>query len=286
MNNLEKRQYDHDFALNGDGLSDKEKSLLKYPESLKTIEDAQKIKEILLSLDFVRCEGGPTLMGQEQGLSCTIEGERRNETPRREFDVPPFYIAKYTVTNAEIELFDRKHSMTNTSKGDKSPVTCITYGRAVGFALWLSEQAGLSFSLPTEPQYISAVAPYGWEYPHKVSGHPDRRVFNNYKAFVEAYPEGEIGATLEVDDPRVPLNHIGLSHAIGNVSIFTLGHYLTMGHWGSVSDGAYVVIVGGNFRHCPYGTRAVSRGIVDVTGIFDTVGIRLVHPDPEYLLRT
>lgn len=285
MNDLERRRYEDDFLLNREGMSGKERALLRYPNRLKAPEDAQEIRETLLSLNFVRCEGGPTLMGQKQGLPCSIEGQRRNETPRREFDIPPFYIARYTVTNAEFELFDRKHSRTNTSRGDKSPVTCITYGRAVGFALWLSEQTGLSFSLPTEPQYISAVAPYGWEYPHKASGHPDRRVFNNYKAFVEAYPEGEIGATLEVDDPRVPLNHIGLSHAIGNVSIFTLGHYPTPGHWGSVSDGSYVVIVGGDFRHCPHGTRIVSRGIVDVTGIFDTVGIRLVHPDPEYLLR-
>lgn len=284
MSNLEKRQYDQEFLLNGEGLSDKEKALLRFPDRLKTAEDAKEIKEMLLSLDFVRCEGGPTLMGQDQGLPCTIEGQRRNETPKREFEVPPFYIAKYTITNADFELFDPKHSRTNTSRGDRNPATCVTYGRAIGFANWLSEQSGLAFSLPTEPQYVSAVAPYGWEYPHKEAGNPDRRVFNNYKAFVHAYPDGEIGATLEVDDPRVPLNHIGLSHATGNVSIFTLGHYPTPGHWGASSDGAYVVVVGGNFRLCPFGTRTVTRGIMDVTGIVDTVGIRLVHPDPEYLL--
>ncbi len=284
MNNLERRQYEHDFLLNGEGLSDKERALLIYPERLKTPEGAQDTKERLLSLDFVRCEGGPTIMGQEHGLPCSIEGQRRNETPRREFDIPPFYVAKYAVTNIEFELFDPKHSRTNTSKGDKTPATCITYGRAVGYALWLSERTGLSFSLPTEPQYVSAVAPYGWEYPHKVSGGPDRRVFNNYKAFIDAYPEGEIGAAMEVDDPRVHVNHIGLNHATGNVSIFTLGHYPTPGHWGSASDGSYTVVVGGNFRLCPLGTRSVTRGIIDVTAIVDTVGIRLVHPDPEYLL--
>lgn len=284
MSKVEKRQYAEELLQNEEALSAKEKALLRFPERLKTIEDAKEIKEILLSLDFVRCEGGRTLMGQDQGLPCTIEGQRKNETPRREFDLPPFYIAKYTITNADFELFDPKHSRTNTSRGDKNPVTCVTYGRAIGFANWLSEQTGLAFCLPTEPQYISAVSPYGWEYPHKETGNPDRKVFNNYKAFVGAYPEGEIGATLEVDDPRVPTNHLGLSHPTGNVSIFTLGHYSTTGHWGANSDGAYVVVVGGNFRLCPYGTRTVTRGIMDVTGIVDTVGIRLVHPDPEYLL--
>lgn len=266
-------------------MSDKEKSLLCFPGKLKTPDDASEIKEMLSSLDFVHCEGGTTLMGQEQGLPCSIEGQRRNETPQREFEVPPFYISKYALSNAEYEMFDSKHSRTNTSRGDKNPVTCVTYGRAVGYALWLNKQTGLAFSLPTEPQYVAAVAPYGWMYPHKPSGKPDRHVQNNYLAFPEAYPDGENGATLEVDDPRIPDNYLGLKHASGNVSIFTLGHYPTPGHWGAVSDGSYVVVVGGNFRLCPFGTRTITRGIIDVTAIIDTVGIRLVHPDPDYLCR-
>jgi len=285
MSNWEKRHYEQEFFEYGEGLSAKEKALLNLPSRLNTPENATEIKEILLSLDFVRCEGGPTLMGLVNGLPCSIEGQRRNETPQREFVVPPFYIAKYTVTNAEFELFDPNHSRTNTSKGDKNPATCMTYGKAVGFALWLSKQTGLAFSLPTEPQYVSAVAPYGWEYPHKSEGIPDRHVQNNYKGFKDAYPDGELGATMEVNDSRVPVNHLGLTHASGNVSVFTLGHYPTQGHWGSSSDGSYTVVVGGNFRLCPFGTRTVTRGIMDVTGVVDTVGIRLVHPDPEHILQ-
>ncbi|MBU1071478.1 formylglycine-generating enzyme family protein [Patescibacteria group bacterium] len=286
MNKLEKRLYQQDFSDCENNLSDKERLLLKYPDGLETSKDTQEIKETLLSLGFVKCKGGPTLMGQKNGLTCTIEGQRRNETPQREYNVPPFYIAKHTITNTEYEQFDPRHSRTNTSKGDKNPVTCITYGRAVGFTTWLNEQSGLAFNLPTEPQYVCAIAPYSWQYPHKPNGNPDRHVFNNYKAFVNAYPEGEIGATLEVDDPRVPVNQIGLNHVTGNVSIFTLGHYPTLGHWGSISDGSYTIIVGGNFRLCSLGTRSVTRGIIDVTAIIDTVGIRLVHPDPEHLLQT
>lgn len=225
MSNIEKRLYEQELFFGETGLSDKEKALLCFPERLKAQEDAVEIKELLLSLDFVRCEGGPTLMGQDEGLPCSIEGQRYNETPRREFEVPPFYISKYAVTNAEFEMFDPRHSRTNTSRGDKNPVTCITYGRAIGYALWLNKQTDLVFSLPTEPQYVAAAAPYGWKYPHKPDGLPDRHVQNNYMAFVEAYPEGEIGSTLEVNDHRVPNNYLGLKHASGNVSIFTLGHY-------------------------------------------------------------
>jgi hypothetical protein len=141
------------------------------------------------------------------------------------------------------------------------------------------------FCLPTEPQYVAAIAPYGWQYPSSEANHPKRGEQNHYKAFPQKYPEGELGSTLEVDDKSVPPSYLGLNHPTGNVSIFTFGHYPTPGHWGSASDVSYVVVLGGNFRLCPFSTRVVTRGIMDVTGITDTVGIRLVHPDPEYLIR-
>ena len=47
MSNVEKRQYHQDFLLNEEGLSDKERALLRFPERLKTAEDAKEIKEIL-----------------------------------------------------------------------------------------------------------------------------------------------------------------------------------------------------------------------------------------------
>jgi formylglycine-generating enzyme required for sulfatase activity len=222
-------------------------------------------------------------MGQEKGLICSIEGRRANETPVREISIPPFYISKFTVTNSEFEVFDPRHTRTNTSKGDKNPVTCLTYGRAISYLIWLNQQKNMAFSIPTEPQWVAAVAPYGWQYADKPEGRPERSSQNIYKSFVEAYPEGEQGATLDVDDERVQPNRLGIFHATGNVSVFTLGHYSTEGHWGSASDGSYSVVVGGNFRLCPLGTRVVTRGILDVTAIVDTVGIRLVHPDPKYL---
>jgi formylglycine-generating enzyme required for sulfatase activity len=223
-------------------------------------------------------------MGANEGLPCSIEGERSNETPVRVVEVPPFYISKNTVTNIEFEEFDKRHSRTNTSRGDRNPVTCLTYGRAISYILWLNERTGLSFRLPTEPEYVAAVAPYGWQFPYKENGHPSRKSQNHFRAFPELYPDGELGSTVQVDDPIVPPNYLGLNHPTGNVSIFSFGHYSTEGHWGANSDGSYVVILGGNFRLCPFSTRSLSRGILDVTGVADTVGIRLVHPDPEYLL--
>ena len=265
-------------------LSPREIDLLNPPLRLKDNNDAIDIKEELEALGFVRFPGGKVLMGNESGLPCSIEGERRNETPPRIIEVPPFYIAKNTITNVEFEQFDTNHTRTNTSMGDRNPVTCITYGRAISYVKWLNRETGLSFCLPTEPQYVAAVAPYGWQYPYSEGDHPRRGGQNHYRAFPDKYPSGESSATLEVDDDPIPYSYLGLNHPTGNVSIFSFGHYPTVGHWGSNTDGSYVVVLGGNFRLCPFGTRSVTRGIVDVTAISDTIGIRLVHPDPEYLV--
>lgn len=266
--------------------SEKEFALVNAQDELPERFDAEAIKDKLLARGFIRVEECTVIMGAEEGLPCSIEWQRLNETPRREIHVPPYYISKYTVTNEEYEKFDKRHSRTHTSSGDRNPVTCLTYGKAIGYALWLNEQTGLAFSLPTEPQYVAAATPIGWQYTTHESGHPYRKTQNHFRAFPEKYPDGELGATLPVDDPTVEPNHLGIHHATGNVSIFSLGHYPTPGHWGSTSDGSYVIVLGGNFRLCPLGTRSITRGVQDVTGIADTVGIRLVHPDPEYLLKS
>jgi len=284
MNN-EHESSEQDYFGFYENLSDREKSLGKLDKPLKFVEEVVEMKEKLASLGFVRCEGGPVLMGQDKGLLCSIEGRRSNETPSREIVIPPFYISKFDVSNVEFEKFDLRHTRTNTSSRDKSPVTCLTYGRVISYVIWLNQQTNMAFSIPTEPQWVAAVAPYGWQYSEKPDGRPERSSQNVYKSFVDKYPQGELGATLDVDDARVPPNYLGLYHATGNVSVYTLGHYSTTGHWGSASDGSYSVVVGGNFRLCPLGTRVVTRGILDVTAIVDTAGIRLVHPEPESLLK-
>jgi len=278
------RSYQEDFQQATGLLSNKERGLISASLPVDSLATAEEIKEALVARGFVRCPGGLVVMGNQQGLRCSIEGYRSNETPVREYEIPPFYVCKYTVTNVEYEEFDARHTRTSTSRGDRNPVTCITYGRAIGYALWLNTKTKLTFSLPTEPQWVYAVAPYGWQYSYKEGGKPDRRAENVYSSFPESYPTGETASTLEVDSDLVSPNERGICHATGNVSVYALGHYQTQGHWGSVSDGSYSIVLGGNFRLCPYSSRVSTRGILDVTGIIDTVGIRLVHPDPEFVL--
>ena len=271
--------FNHELERVISGLSEREARFFKpIPET--TEEEALKTIEILESIGFVRCPLGLVSMGVEKGLKCTIEGKRANETPVRQLDLESFFVSKTTVTNTQFEEFDPNHARTLTSSKDASPVTCITYGHAISYAIWVNDKTGMNFSLPIEPQLVKAAAPDGWEYSYQEDGRPIREAENVYKSYPHLYPEGELGSTLEVNDPRVPINYLGLHHSSGNVSVYTLGHYRTEGHWGAASDGAYVVVFGGNFRTCPHGSRIVTRGIIDVAAVMDTVGIRLVHPDP------
>lgn len=207
-----------------------------------------------------------------------------NETPAHQIYVPPFYVAQHTVKNTEFELFDEKHTRPSTSPLDTCPVTCVSYGRAISYVDWLNAQTSMHFSLPNEAQFTAYTAPIGWKFPYQESGKPSRKIENVYGAYTNPYP-GDFTAAVEVDNEDAQPNHLGIFHAGGNVSVFTLGHYHAEGHWGFNSDGAYAVIRGGNFRTCPYGARTVSRGVLDIAAITDTVGIRLVHPDPYHHLQ-
>lgn len=270
--------YDGEWERSKASLSERERELLQ-PLRL-TAEEAQEMARHLAELGFVKCEGGTVTMGNQEGLACKIEGRRLNEEPRRAMVLPPFYVCTTTVTNMEYEAFDRRYSRAPTSPGDTHPATCMSYARAISYALFLNEQTGMKFSLPTEPQAVLAMAPESWQYPHRKDGRPARKEQNVYKSYPDAYVGQMVASTLPVDSDLVPTNYLGLRHATGNVSIFTLGHYPTTGHWGAQSDGSYCMAVGGNFRTCPLGSRTVTRGIIDVAGTTDTIGIRLVHPDP------
>jgi len=260
-------------------LSVRESALKQVP--IYSPEKATEIKQYLTQNGFVKCEDGVATMGADVGLRCSIEGRRSNETPQRQIPIHSFYISRTTVTNLQFEKFDKRHRRTNTSTRDNQPVTCISYGRAISYVVWLNNQTGMNFSLPTEPQLVRALAPDGWHYPYKKDGKPERRGQNVFNSYPELYPKEEAGATLDVDDSTVPLNHLSIYHPTGNVSVFTLGHYTAEGHWGASSDGAYTILMGGNFRTCPYGTRILGRGIADIAAITDVTGIRLAHPDPD-----
>jgi len=230
-------------------------------------------ENLLKQLNFVWFPGGKVMMGARFPVPCNFEGYRHNETPRRELEVGPLWLAKFCITNAQYEELDKKHCRPPTSTRDKDPVTNVTYYDALKFAEFLSQKFGLNFTLPTEPEWVFAAAPYGWELVYKRGPRP---IPSKTWTFHPSKPENY--HTLEVDNP-LDINSAGLYHMGGNVCRIALGSFNTPGHWGAETDGMYCILKGGNFGHCPFGAGVHRRDIMGVAARSERVGFRLAHPD-------
>jgi formylglycine-generating enzyme required for sulfatase activity len=227
-------------------------------------------EQILLALNFVLVPASEIRIGTRYPIVCQLEGCRRNEVGVRDFDVKPFWLNKFCVTNADFEKFNPYHNRPPTSERDKDPVTDVTYLDALRYARWLSRQYELPYvTLPTEPEWVCAAAPFGWEFPYKKGPKPQRERAHTY--------DPSHYHTLEVDDDRFETNFLGLYHVGGNVMEMTLGWYYTSGQYGSETDGAYYIAKGGDFGHCSFSAGIQRRAIVDVSMRSSRIGFRLAY---------
>jgi formylglycine-generating enzyme required for sulfatase activity len=227
--------------------------------------DTASAAAILRELGFVRLVGGPVRLGSDRPLPCRLEGHRRNETPVRDVEVSPFWIARRCVANWEYERCDRRWRRPLTSPDDTHPAVNVTYLNALDYCRWMSERYGLPFSLPSEAQWVFAAAPYGWSFPWGECPDQDSALTRG----------SAVNGPVHVDDPRFGTNWCGLLHVGGNVSQFVLGHYFAPGHGGATIDGCYCLVKGGNWMLCCQSPGVQRRGLVDVAARLPTVGFRL-----------
>jgi formylglycine-generating enzyme required for sulfatase activity len=94
----------------------------------------------------------------QQGSPESETGRLPNEGPRHSVTFPnPFLISKYEITNKQYRLFDPTHTSSkvlNTDlDGDRQPVVGITWSQAKDYCAWLTKQASMTFSLPTEAEW-------------------------------------------------------------------------------------------------------------------------------------
>lgn len=127
-------------------------------------------------LDLVPgCEivsAGPFLMGtpdaERSGLAKRYGGTRESyaeESPQHEVDLPAFAIMRAPVTNALYEQWVLatgapiplawRGGVLQEDLRDH-PVVDVSWDDAVAFAIWLSEQTGTQWELPTEAQWEKA----------------------------------------------------------------------------------------------------------------------------------
>jgi len=237
------------------------------------IENPEKEKqlEILREKEFVRLKGRLVQMGTNKPLPCLFEGFRKNEIPVHQVEAKPFWICRVKVTNVFYESIIRGHKRPLQGENDNMPVTDITYGEAIRFCEKLNKQTKMRFRLPTEPEWVFAAAPGGWEYIHK-GEKPNI-------AYGHVYNDGCKEFIVEVKDSRWPVNYFGLHQMGHNVSEMTYGTYYTQGNYGFETDGMYYIIRGGNYGHCKFGLGVHRRGIVDIADRNPRIGFRLAHDD-------
>ncbi len=107
-----------------------------------------------ISIEMVAIPSGRFLMGSPEG-----EGEDR-ERPQHEVTVPPFFMGRYPITQAQwwaVAVMPKVKQDLETDpsrfKGNTRPVERVTWQDAIEFCARLSVHTGRSYSLPSEAEW-------------------------------------------------------------------------------------------------------------------------------------
>ncbi|MEL7245229.1 MAG: formylglycine-generating enzyme family protein [Cyanobacteria bacterium J06573_2] len=265
-----------------------------------------------LKLEMVAIPGGTFEMGSPED-----EPQRRDdESPQHNVTVPPFFMSKYLVTQAQwrfvaqLDKINRELKPEPSEfKGDDLPVEKVNWYDAVEFCDRLSKFTGRTYSLPSEaqweyacragtttPQRGSNVAPGG--NPHNRADSPfhfgetisgDLANYNASETYANE-PKGEYrGKTTPVG--QFPPNAFGLYDMHGNVWEWCLDDYHD-NYEGAPTDGSAwfdeendnlsqkqgePVLRGGSWPFNPLLCRSASR-YYDVTRAYvsNLIGFRVV----------
>ncbi|MDJ0716138.1 MAG: formylglycine-generating enzyme family protein [Prochloraceae cyanobacterium] len=172
-----------------------------------------------VNLEMVAIPGGTYRMGAPVGEEGSIDRER----PQHRVEVPPFFISRYPVTQAQWRAVASLPTVIrdlnlNPSRfqGDNLPVEQIAWGDAVEFCRRLSERTRSKYRLPSEAE---------WEYACRAGtitpfyfGETITSELANYRGdrVYDREPEGEYRETT-TPVGSFPPNAFGLYDMHGNV---------------------------------------------------------------------
>jgi len=242
------------------------------PSQLK-IEDFRENLGDGVFLEMVAIPGGEFLMGSPENEL----GRRDSESPQHKVIVPPFFMGKFPVTQAEWKrvavLPKVKHDLKidpSVFKGDKRPVECVSWNDAVEFCDRLSQHTNQQYRLPSEAE---------WEYACR-AGTTTPFYFGETITSELANYNNSSGQTTEVGS--FPSNAFGLYDMHGNVWEWCQDTWHNS-YEGAPSDGsAWVdnvnrVIRGGAWNYVARSCRSACRinFIPDARSDFD-IGFRVV----------
>ncbi|MEA5540781.1 formylglycine-generating enzyme family protein [Limnoraphis robusta Tam1] len=172
-----------------------------------------------VGLDMVLIPGGTFLMGSPEDEPESRDDER----PQHEVTIQPFFLGRYTVTQAQWRVVANypqieRELNPNPSrfKGDNRPVERVSWYDAIEFCQRLSAKTGREYKLPSEAQWEYACRA-GTKTPFHFGETITTDLANcNGNATYNESPKGEYrGQTTEVGS--FPPNDFGLHDMHGNV---------------------------------------------------------------------
>ncbi|MBE9207475.1 SUMF1/EgtB/PvdO family nonheme iron enzyme [Nostoc sp. LEGE 06077] len=238
-------------------------------------------------LDMVAIPGGKFLMGSPES-----ELERRDsESPQHNVTVPPFFMGKFPVTQAQwqaVAALDKVNIDLDPNpshfKGANRPVECVSWDHAVEFCARLSKKTGKTYRLPSEAE---------WEYACRAGtttpfyfGETITTELANYDGNYTygSAPKGEYREqTTEVG--KFPANPFGLFDMCGNVREWCQDEWHnnyndapTDGSaWLIENDNQFLCLRGGSWADDPANCRSAYRyDDYDRDYINDFIAFRLV----------
>ncbi|HXG63862.1 MAG TPA: bifunctional serine/threonine-protein kinase/formylglycine-generating enzyme family protein, partial [Blastocatellia bacterium] len=223
-----------------------------------------------LTLDMVEIPGGMFLMGSPER-----EAERnRDEGPLHRVNVPPFYMSKYNVTQAQWRAVASRPKVNcdltpdpSHFKGDDLPVEQVSWEEAREFCERLSRLTGRKYRLPSEAE---------WEYACRAGtrtpfhfGETITPVFANYNGNYP-YREGPKGIHRDQTTPVGSFgvaNDFGLYDMHGNVWEWCADHWhddyqgapANGSAWMTEGDASCRVIRGGSWFNHGFVCRSACR---------------------------
>ena len=248
-----------------------------------------------IALQMVRVPGGSFVMGSPED-----ELERDNdEGPLHEVTVPPFFMSRYPVTQAQWQavaaLPQEERELKpdpSTFKGDNRPVENVSWYDAMEFCQRLVTHTGRPYRLPSEAE---------WEYACRAGtttpfyfGRTLTTELANYDGnytYADG-PEGEYREETMVVDQFGIANAFGLCDMHGNVWEWCADHFHS-NYEGAPRDGSAwldeeksdsnYVLRGGSWLNNPRYCRSAIRDNDSPVNANDLIGLRLVCAAPRTL---
>ena len=242
-----------------------------------------------VDLDMVYIPAGSFLMGSPDSES----GSNDRERPQHQVTIPPFFLGKYPVTQAQwravANLSKIKRDLDpdpSCFKGENRPVEQVSWYHAVEFCDRLSEYTGREYRLPSEAE---------WEYACRAGtttpfhyGQTITSTLANYDAS-DTYAEEEKGEYRRKTTPvgSFSPNGFGLYDMHGNVWEWCADSYYN-NYFGTPTDGSiwslndnhtdYFILRGGSWYEFPWNSRsAFCLGYIARDNIRNIVGFRVAR---------